>query len=1199
MGAEYQNESAPGNIGAPGFYTVGTEVAPYSYYKTITIDRSMIPGGCPGTTLSNYPMLFRVTDPDLAHTTSGGQVTDLQGDDIIFKAHDDATCGGVGLAPCILDHEIEKYVSSTGELVAWVRIPSVNAATAASDTVLYVYYGNPTVTSPTENPNGVWDANYGGVWHLKEGTGVTAVDSTSNGNSAVPNSGNPTSATGQIGGALTFFSTSRLRIADNPNNSLELTDATHPDWTMSAWVKPTSYATQWPTIYAYGSYRASMGLSGQAELPVGRIENWTNDLNPLHSNSALALNAWHYVTITRTAGTTSFYVNGSFDVSLANTNSTLTNQVSGIGADGNGAMDATEQFLGLIDEVRVSTTVRSSCLIAAEYNNEVWPDKAVTPSPSPFPNPSTGFYTLGAATAVELLSFTAAGLDGGAELSWETGSEIDNLGFNLYRSSSASGPWERITGSLIPGLGSSPEGARYRYVDAGLENGVTYYYELEDVETTGRTKRHGPVWAVPAAGVTGDGDSGDEESSGSGSGSGSGNGSVITYGEPGANALRVVKRVRNQVVLELTTEGFLAYPEEDGSVRIEIPDWVRDEESGLPVEQTWVEALAGRQVELVSVRAKQTEAVGLRPSGASEEVVVASPDGVVRLRRGKGHGPRAGASREAARLVQVAFQGEVKKALVEMAPLSWDDSRQELRLTKKLYVTLSFAKREPNEVASAGGRRGRRERGNAKRGKSASGSVVARLSTRAPGLYAVSYEELFGTRAGARRGVSADNLRVSRLGETVAYHLEPSTSRFAPGSTLYFVSPGAEANPYGEEAVFEVEYPVSGGAGERMPVVDASASGRSTGFYLRRDEHEENHIYQAALLEAEDPWLWDVVMAPGTKEYGFEVSELSEGSEPGSPGAVAPRGERLSGISGPPRVGEGERDGGGGAKLGRKAPAEAGRGARSGSASRRCQHSGARERGRYRSGVLDGVRGPLRGHLSASGEGGGGRAGGDVDASGNGGSDGRVLGRVAGGYDGGWTAGVARRFFMERERDAIPCGGRTPVPGGGRRAAGPSRSAEGVGSAVEERVERCGLRGDWPARVTRRGETASRPASARGPDAGRGAGGGDLRGVRFRGEPSGGDPGFSYLRVPSLEVAVGALRAFAGRRDVRLQERARHGGGEPGAAADGRDELSVDGVRPDLRGGERGGSVAGRGDRSSPGGECRRGAGDGGEDTRL
>ena len=57
------------------------------------------------------------------------------------------------------------------------------------------------------------------------------------------------------------------------------------------------------------------------------------------------------------------------------------------------------------------------------------------------------------ATAVGLLSFSAAGADGAVELAWRTGSEVDNLGFHLYRSLAEEGPWTRLTSSLIPGPG--------------------------------------------------------------------------------------------------------------------------------------------------------------------------------------------------------------------------------------------------------------------------------------------------------------------------------------------------------------------------------------------------------------------------------------------------------------------------------------------------------------------------------------------------------------------------------------------------------------------------------------------------------------------------------------------------------------------------------------------------------------------------
>ena len=204
-------------------------------------------------------------------------------------------------------------------------------------------------------------------------------------------------------------------------------------------------------------------------------------------------------------------------------------------------------------------------------------------------------------TAVELVSFTAVGLDGAVDLEWATGAEIDNLGFHLYRSLSEAGPYERITASLIPGLGSSPEGARYGYRDVGRVNGVTYHYQLEDVETTGKTKRHGPVWAMPRAGAAPPPGPVDEPPPGPGEGSGEpgeGASSWIRYGDPEATSLRVVGRGVGHVELELLTGGFWALPGEDGGVRLQVPGFEETQQPGapaLPVMRPWVEAVAGRR----------------------------------------------------------------------------------------------------------------------------------------------------------------------------------------------------------------------------------------------------------------------------------------------------------------------------------------------------------------------------------------------------------------------------------------------------------------------------------------------------------------------------------------------------------------------------------------------------------------------------
>lgn len=98
-------------------------------------------------------------------------------------------------------------------------------------------------------------------------------------------------------------------------------------------------------------------------------------------------------------------------------------------------------------------------------------------------------------TAVTLAALNASVQGEAIEVSWDTASEIDNAGFNLYRRTSEDGPETRLNASLIPAQApGSPEGFHYAYLDdAGLAPGTTYWYTLEDVSSAGIATRHEPV----------------------------------------------------------------------------------------------------------------------------------------------------------------------------------------------------------------------------------------------------------------------------------------------------------------------------------------------------------------------------------------------------------------------------------------------------------------------------------------------------------------------------------------------------------------------------------------------------------------------------------------------------------------------------------------------------------------------------------
>jgi hypothetical protein len=100
---------------------------------------------------------------------------------------------------------------------------------------------------------------------------------------------------------------------------------------------------------------------------------------------------------------------------------------------------------------------------------------------------------LGLITLVDLTLFEAKAANGQVCLEWETASERNNAGFNLYRAPHKNGPFKKINDQLIPAEGGATWGSFYRIIDDRVSGGQTYYYKLEDVDFTGDTTRHGPL----------------------------------------------------------------------------------------------------------------------------------------------------------------------------------------------------------------------------------------------------------------------------------------------------------------------------------------------------------------------------------------------------------------------------------------------------------------------------------------------------------------------------------------------------------------------------------------------------------------------------------------------------------------------------------------------------------------------------------
>ena len=82
-------------------------------------------------------------------------------------------------------------------------------------------------------------------------------------------------------------------------------------------------------------------------------------------------------------------------------------------------------------------------------------------------------------------------------LRWKTASEVNNVGFDVYRSTAEDGPFERITPRPIPGAGTTDEPREYVWVDDTIEPEKAYWYFVESISLTGVREKFTPTFKAP------------------------------------------------------------------------------------------------------------------------------------------------------------------------------------------------------------------------------------------------------------------------------------------------------------------------------------------------------------------------------------------------------------------------------------------------------------------------------------------------------------------------------------------------------------------------------------------------------------------------------------------------------------------------------------------------------------------------------
>lgn len=301
-----------------------------------------------GETIEGFPAMVSLAQVGLAAPT---------GDDLLDVRVLTEDCEPV-------PHEIEPDLDDSPGAI-WFRAPSVGP----EPTAMWLYYGNSSALDASD-PAGVWDERFVGVWHFAE-----VADSTANGHTLDPGR-IALFADGPIAQASVFDGVDdRWSLDPMPT----LTDLPEAGMTVSAWIRSESEMglveqriLDKKTSASLSGFRLSVRQSMRSlELEAER----GHDADPARWRSLgapLQTGEWAHIAMTlddADPGPPELYVGG-----LPQAVSTL---MPGIGMPlsdvnvpmsvGGSAYDGTVFFDGRIDELRISSQVRSPDWLRAEY----------------------------------------------------------------------------------------------------------------------------------------------------------------------------------------------------------------------------------------------------------------------------------------------------------------------------------------------------------------------------------------------------------------------------------------------------------------------------------------------------------------------------------------------------------------------------------------------------------------------------------------------------------------------------------------------------------------------------------------------------------------------------------------------------------------------------------------------------------------
>jgi len=299
-----------------------------------------------------------------------------------------------------LPHEIEKYNSSTGELVAHIRVPTVSDT---SNAFIYIYYGNPNATDQQDIIN-VWKGtnklssgttgithDYAMVQHLNEDPTDTPpeyLDSTENNNDGTETS--VTRVAAKIGDGAQFnATTSKIDVGSGTSIDNIFTGGGF----VGGWINPNSDGeADAGSLIGKSDWNIQTKFEVSGLLRIDFAHSTSGTVGVWRTAVDIPINKDTYVIISFDkdviTNTPTFYINGE-PRTIANGLLTETTTPTGTfnsdttaGATIGNVFGQTATFDGEIDEVRMASIIPPNIddLVKTEFNNQNDPSAFVTVS---------------------------------------------------------------------------------------------------------------------------------------------------------------------------------------------------------------------------------------------------------------------------------------------------------------------------------------------------------------------------------------------------------------------------------------------------------------------------------------------------------------------------------------------------------------------------------------------------------------------------------------------------------------------------------------------------------------------------------------------------------------------------------------------------------------------------------------------------